>query len=67
MVIELVKLGEVRVLSVSPKEHLGSVVQPSARGSKLSLEMRDSTEKADDLAACMLMWFPCFLELNACK
>ena len=28
MVIELVKLGEVRVLSTDPKEHLGSVIQP---------------------------------------
>lgn len=53
MLIELVKLGDVLVRS------LGSVTQPRAPSvrdsAKLSLEMRDSTEKVDVFAACMVL------------
>ena len=68
-VIELVKLGEVLVLS-APKEHRGSVIQPwvSIRGPRLSLEMSDSTEKVEVFADdCISTLFPCFLDLNAYK
>lgn len=57
MLMVLLKLGEVLVMSC-PGEHLGSVIHPwvpSILGSKLSLEMSDSTENADVLAPCMVL------------
>ena len=66
MVLEFVKLGEVRVLS-GPREHLGSVIQlwASTLGSKLSLDISDSTEKVEDLVVCMST--PCVAQLTESK